>query len=251
MMTNKDYNGLKPNIKATITLLVFIVTFGFISSCSPEEIADSKDVNQSKIYQAYWVEYDAGESDFYNIEAQFRFGGANGTTLSLSEPSKVSVNKNEMNKDIDMFRGCYYKTKLQNLTDCVFSFKDTEEKVYINKCIIQKIELKPVNQIETDTNYEIEWIGNPISQKEEVFVIIEDQDNNTVKFSTAIVGSKAIKLKSRDMQTLTEGKGHIYIYRTCLSGLQQTTDEGGKIYSEYKSKKQSIDIVTNTEITKL
>ncbi|MDD2386453.1 MAG: hypothetical protein PHP52_06680 [Bacteroidales bacterium] len=251
MIKNKDYSGFKNNIKASITLLAFIAAFGFISSCTPEEVADSKDVNQAKIHQAYWVSYDAGENNYYNIEAQFRFGGANGTTLSLSEPSTVTVNKQEMKENLDTFRGCYYKTKLQNITDCIFTFKDTENKEYINKCLIQKVELKPIKQIETDANYEIEWIGMPVSQKEEVFVVIEDQENNTVIVSTTIVGSETVKLKSKDMPDLIEGKGQIHVYRTWDSSLQQAADDGGKIYSEYKSKKQSIDIVTNKEITKL
>lgn len=250
-MTNRDYSGLKIKLKIALTSIAFITVFGFISSCTPEEVADSKDVNQAKIHQAYWVYYDAGESNYYNIEAQFRFGGANGTTLSLSDPSTVAINKQEMNQDLDAFRGCSYKTKLQNISDFMFTFKDTENKEYVNKCLIQKVELKPINQIETDTNYEIGWIGRAVSQKEEVFVVIEDQDKNTVTVSTKIVGSETVKLKPKDMQNLIEGKGQIYIYRTWTSELQETADDGGKIYSKYKSKKQSIDIVTNKEITKL
>ena len=133
----------------------------------------------------------------------------------------------------------------------ILFFKDTENKEYINKCLIQKVELKPIKQIETDANYEIEWIGMPVSQKEEVFVVIEDQENNTVIVSTTIVGSETVKLKSKYMPDLIEGKGQINVYRTWDSSLQQAADDGGKIYSEYKSKKQSIDIVTNKEITKL
>ena len=250
-MKNRDYSGLKTNFKITLTSLAVIVAFGFMSSCTPEEVADSKDVNQAKIHQAYWVSYNAGESNNYNIEAQFRFGGANGTTLSLSEPSTVTVNQQEMNKELEAFRGCYYKMQLEDISDCIFTFKDTENKEYVNKCLIQKVELKPINQIETDINYEIEWIGSPISQKEEVFVVIEDQENNTVIVSTTIVGSETVKLSSKDMQNLIKGKGQIHIYRTWTSVLQQAADDGGKIYTEYKSKKQSIDIVTNKGVTKL
>ncbi|MDD4150376.1 MAG: hypothetical protein PHE33_10125 [Bacteroidales bacterium] len=251
MMKNRDYSGLKTNVKITLTSLAIIVAFGCMSSCTPEEVADSKDVNQAKIHQAYWVSYNAGESNNYNIESQFRFGGPNGTTLSLSKPSTVTVNQQEMNEELEAFRGCYYKFQLQDISDCIFTFKDTENKEYRNKCIIQKIELKPINKIETDTNYEIGWIGMPVSQKEEVFVVIEDQDKNTFIVSTTIVGSETVKLKYSDMQNLIEGKGQIHIYRTWTSVLEQAADDGGKIYTEYKSKKQSIDIVTNKGVTKL
>ncbi len=66
----------------------FILSLISIYSCNSNEIADSKDVAQNKIYQQYSMNYTEGEKNF-TVKAQFRFGGRNGTTLVLSKPANV------------------------------------------------------------------------------------------------------------------------------------------------------------------
>ena len=65
MMKNKNYNGLV--ISKTLMLLLFgsFALIFLVNSCASSEIAESEDVNQEKIYQAYWVTFDAGENSYY------------------------------------------------------------------------------------------------------------------------------------------------------------------------------------------
>ncbi|MBN2778919.1 MAG: hypothetical protein JXR36_14875 [Bacteroidales bacterium] len=242
MMKNRIYNGLKTSYKFSSVLFATFVAIIFMYSCASSEIADSKDVNQAKIYQAYWVNYDAGENSNYNVEAQFRFGGAQGTTLRLSEPSKVTVNGQEMDEKSDMLRGCYYRTQISDKSEFNFLFMDTEEKEYKNKCIINSIDFEAIEEIETLKSYEFDFVGKGLEQKEKAFLVIEDSEKNTVTVSSDIVGSNTIKISKNDIENLVSGNGQIYVYRTYTSDLNESADEGGKIYTEYKSKKYGVYI---------
>jgi hypothetical protein len=61
-----------------LSMLVIILV-----SCASNEIGESKDVNQDKIYQDFSIQYDE-ETEKATIQSQFRFAGQDGTTLVLS-----------------------------------------------------------------------------------------------------------------------------------------------------------------------
>ncbi len=63
-----------------IKLLTAIFFAAIFCSCSSNEIGNSKDVAQDKIFQQYKVEYKEGDNQL-SCRAQFRFAGRNGTTL--------------------------------------------------------------------------------------------------------------------------------------------------------------------------
>ena len=94
MMKNKNLYGLRIKTSIFVVLSVFMGFNYIFSSCASSEIADSGDVNQDAIYHYYAVSYDADQGNDYIVEAQFRFGGDKGTTLRLTDPSKVYVNDN-------------------------------------------------------------------------------------------------------------------------------------------------------------
>jgi len=79
-----------------------------ISACSSNEIGESKDVSQDKIYQKYRIRYNEG-NDKANIFAQFRFAGSNGTTLVLSKPSQLAFDGEIVKVDSSGGSGAYYE----------------------------------------------------------------------------------------------------------------------------------------------
>jgi hypothetical protein len=79
-----------------------------ITGCSSNEIGDSKDVSQDKIYQAYTISYAEGNSNA-EIFCQFRFAGKNGTTLVLNEPSQVQFDGIKIKVDSSDGGGAYYR----------------------------------------------------------------------------------------------------------------------------------------------
>jgi hypothetical protein len=91
------------------TIVALLFTFFAISSCSSNEIGQSKDVAQDKIYQDYRIQYAEGNGKV-SIHGQFRFAGSNGTTLVLSSPSQVSFDGDAIKVDSSGPSGAFYQT---------------------------------------------------------------------------------------------------------------------------------------------
>ena len=248
-MMNKNSNGFKKVTKILASTIIFIGVAIVFNACASSEIADSEDVNQAKIHQQYSVYYDANDGDSYRVESQFRFGGNKGTTLRLSNPSTVSVNDKEMDEETQVLRGCYYEMSITGTNSFTFSFIDTEEKEYINECKITSAELKAINKINADKSLKVKWIGKPLDSKETMTLTIEDNDNNTTIISTDIIGSTYITVNPKDMETLVKGKGQIFLSRSYSSSLQEAAEDGGNIYTQYISKKISINILKKSKPT--
>jgi hypothetical protein len=241
-MMNKNYNGLR-NKLSSIAVVSIIAVFGFGAfSCASSEIADSKDVNQEKIHMSYSVVYDASVSDSYTATAQFRFGGSKGTTLRLSDPSKVFINDEEMNENSDSFSGCYYQNSISGKSGFTFLFIDTEKKEYVNKAKINTVEIAPVDIIDADKKTVIHFKGLPLEAGETVYVIIEDNEGNRVDASSDILGSDNIVILPENMQSLVAGTAEVQITRSKNFDLEQKADEGGNFYVEYKSEKISVTV---------
>lgn len=78
-----------------------------LTRCHTEEIGNSKDVSQDRIYQEYTIDYAESDSTV-DIRCRFRFSGPNGTTLVLNEPSKVELDGRKLNVDSSKSSGAYY-----------------------------------------------------------------------------------------------------------------------------------------------
>ncbi|MDD3739661.1 MAG: hypothetical protein PHH30_00335 [Bacteroidales bacterium] len=235
MMKNKNYSGLKNN---PLQLVVFIMISGIalmVLSCASSEIADSKDVNQAKIYQSYSVFFDAESPDSYRITAQFRFGGNKGTTLRLSSPSVVTVNNTEMEEKSDSFSGCYYETSIKESGEFSFKFTDTENKEYSNSISLNPIKPKEVEIVNADSKASIYWIGLPLAAHENMSVTICDNEGNCASASTDIVGSDYVVISIEDMSNLVSGNGSLYLTRKYYNSIKNAADEGGNMSTEYKS----------------
>lgn len=236
-MKNKNYNGLRNKLRE-IAVFSIIFVFGYaVFSCASSEIANSEDVNQAKIHMSYSVVYDASSGDDYTVTAQFRFGGSKGTTLRLSDPSKVLVNDAEMDENSDSFSGCYYQKTVSGTNEFTIKFIDTENKEYINSIKINPAKLSPVDTVDADTKSVIYFTGIPLKANETVNIVIEDNEGNCAEADSDISGSDNVVFTPEDMQTLVAGKAEMYITRSLSVNLEQKADEGGNFYAEYKSEK--------------
>jgi len=85
-----------------------LVSLAGFNACTSNEVGDSKDVAQDKIYQQYSVGYTEGDEKV-NVYAQFRFAGRNGTTLVLNKPSQLSFDGKPIGVDSSKASGAYYQ----------------------------------------------------------------------------------------------------------------------------------------------
>jgi len=88
--------------------LFALLTLTIFSSCSSNEIGESKDVNQDKIYTQYYISHTEGNNKVV-VQCTFRFAGNNGTTLVLSEGSSVELDGVKMKADSGFASGAYYR----------------------------------------------------------------------------------------------------------------------------------------------
>ncbi len=96
-------------MKRNLLLVTVLFTLvAFLTSCSSTEIGESKDVNQDKIYMKYYIEHEEGE-DKVKVQCTFRFSGADGTTLVLSEPSSVELDGEKLKADSSHGSGAFYR----------------------------------------------------------------------------------------------------------------------------------------------
>lgn len=234
-MKNINYSGLKNNPLQSIALSLIICTAFITISCASSEIADSKDVNQAKIYQSYSVYFDAESPDLYRLTAQFRFGGDKGTTLRLSDPSKVTANTIEMEEKSDSFSGCYYETNIKESGEFTFNFIDTENKEYVNSISLNPVTAKTVDLINADSKTSIYWEGRPLAANEDMTLTLCDNEGNCASALTDVVGSDYVVISVEEMSNLVSGKGSYYLTRKYYNSIKNAADEGGNMYTEYKS----------------
>ena len=111
-------------------LAVSLVLCFVLLSCDSNEIGDSKDVNQDKIYLDYEIDYTQGD-EYVTGSFQFRFAGSAGTTLVLNEPSRVELDGELLNIDSSEFAGAFYELR-KKFTDFIgkhtISFTDANGK---------------------------------------------------------------------------------------------------------------------------
>lgn len=90
-----------------IAFFSILFSTSILYSCTSNEIGNSMDVNPETIYMDYRIVSDES-FDSISCMMQYRFGGANGTTLVLSPPSHVNFNGENVSVDSSDFQGAYY-----------------------------------------------------------------------------------------------------------------------------------------------
>ncbi|MBK8611639.1 MAG: hypothetical protein IPL84_17290 [Chitinophagaceae bacterium] len=86
-------------------------------ACDSNEIGDSKDVNQDKIFMDYELSYNQSDEQV-ELDLQYRFAGPAGTTLVLNYPSRVELDGENLVVDSSEGSGAYYETK-QRFSDFI------------------------------------------------------------------------------------------------------------------------------------
>lgn len=210
------------------------------TSCASIEVADSKDVNQETIYQGLSVNINA-ETGNHKASAVFRFGGALGTTLRLSEGSNITLNEKEMSGGNKFARGYRYETNVEEKDDLryKFTFTDINKKTYENSVFINPIALPEEGiVIDNTSKNKINWIGLPVGAHEKVTIIIKHGDNLSKRdiFSIDNKSAKKIKLKKESLTRLYPGDATIQIVRNIRKELKNATKDGGVILGKYSSK---------------
>jgi len=88
--------------------LFFLFLTTIFIGCSNSEIGDSDDVKAENIFYDYKIWGEEGNNTVTCL-LQYRFGGKNGTTLILKEPSSVALDGVKIKGDSARLTGAYYE----------------------------------------------------------------------------------------------------------------------------------------------
>lgn len=219
-----------------------IAIFAFALSLAACNRESSGDVKQNRIWSDYTLEYD-GSVEKTTASAVFRFGGATGTQLELSNGSTVSFRGQTMDfKPLLAF----YQLELSGKQDTgSFVFKDADGLVFTNSVALPPTAATPasVTEISRGADFTLTWFGDPIVAGDAVIVTLVSVVNaKTEVFTTANVGATSLTLPSSKLSLFPNGGAKISISRERKTLSGDFEDEGGVITTRSKGLNRTVNL---------
>lgn len=223
-----------------LIMLLFIASL--LVSCNSNEIAESKDVNPESVYLSYRVSGDE-ETEMATVKLQFRFGGANGTTLVLTDPAGVTLDGKQLTVDSSGFDGAYYEAMLpvadfagtHTIVFTSYDGKQYEEKFeYPVMSFVQEL---PARVKRGAFNIELDGLRN----NDRVEVVLTDTSyysKDIARIDT--VKNGRIHLSELDMENLSNGPIVLELIRQESRWLGNAPKEGGRIHINYGLKREFV-----------
>ena len=225
--------------------LVLIVSVFILTACSSNEIGESKDVAQDKIYQSYSISYSEGNTNA-EVFCQFRFAGSNGTTLVLNSPSQLQFDEEKLNVDSSAGSGAFYRIyKPANnfFGKHSFIFTSTDRKKLENTFSFDNFKL--VNTPATISKkqaFNLNFETTALQGDDYIEVGTSNTDSSFSVTHNATDGGNFITIPAKELQRqkVKELNFEVTLYRNIP--LQQNTAEGGKISIRYALKPVKIKL---------
>ncbi len=226
--------------KLSGALALVLVTAAMVS-CDSNEIGNSKDVAQDKIYQRFDIGYNEGDKNF-EAKAQFRFGGRSGTTLVLSKPSNVQFDNAILPVDSGKYSGAYYKQTPDAgslFGSHSFIFTDINNKTYKNSFVFSDFKLiAPAAATSKKQPLKISFSFDPAYQLQgdDYIEFGTHTDSSFLLTHSAKEGGNVLTIPAEQLKR-QKGKELILgatLYRK--AALQQNTAEGGDLEIRYTIK---------------
>jgi hypothetical protein len=225
-----------------------------ISACGSKDTVDLNDVNPDTIYQRYIVDFDNETKKLY-VSAQFRVGGATGTTVRLNSSESVEINGQSMAiYDGDVLRpnltGTFYSlsTPIEAPKDLnEFRWKSKDGKIITN--VLPSAKSVAISQpssgsvINRKNPVSVSFMGEDLSSNEQVHFYLRtsedpasDQRNSAI---CSISSGKTCFFSAEDISKLPKGVAKLSIKR--LKWLP-TSESSGKIVGTMSSEFLSEDV---------
>ncbi len=228
-------------LNKTSTALVFALIG--ISACTSNEIGQSKDVAQDKIYQQYQASYAEG-NEKVSLYAQFRFAGSNGTTLVLTKPSQLIFDDVAIKVDSSSVAGAYYqlyKPVSGFYGRHHFVFTDINNKKFDNDFSFDEFKLVNIpSAVSKKQALNLSFETTALQPGDRIEVSTTGSDSSFSVTHAAGDGGNFISIPSKELlrQKNNELKLETTLYRKVA--LQQNTAEGGEMEISYALKPVTI-----------
>ncbi len=230
--------------KRNPVLTGLILSAILLTACSSNEIGDSKDVNQDKIYMDYYISHTEGDENV-DITCQFRFAGNNGTTLVLSDGSKVEFDGEKLKADSSTAGGAYYNIRKPVngfYGKHTIRFTNTSGKQFDNEFTFAPFAItNGTMEAGRTSDLRISYRSAPLTKEDYVEVYSSGTDSSfhysqDGPDSTIVIPSKELT-RQKDKLLSLECK----LYREI--DLQQSASEGGMIRIRQELKAMKIKLL--------
>jgi len=211
----------------------------FLFSCNSNEIGDLKDVDPDAVYFDYKVSGEEG-NDEVTVMLQYRFGGSNGTTLVLEDPSKVELDGVRIATDSSKMTGAFYERQVP-VADFtgkhVIVFTGMNKKQYREEFDFQPLSfatILPDTIQRDDLSFEVKGL----EAVDYVRVLLTD----TFYASKGInrvdtVRNGRILLSGKDLETVVNGPVQLELMKENDRPVRNGTAEGGNLSLSYTIRK--------------
>ncbi len=227
--------------KMLSVLIIFVLA---ITACSSNEIGESKDVTQDKIYQSYTISYTEGETNA-EIFCQFRFAGNNGTTLVLNNPSQVQLDGEKLNADSSTGAGAYYrayKTASDFFGKHFFTFINTDNKKYENNFLFDSFKLINVPAVISKKQDVNVYFETTHLQGDDVIEMEASNTDSSFNVTQLAGAGNFITIPSKELQRQNGNELTLEATLYRKIPLQQNTAEGGVMEIIYALKPVKIKL---------
>ena len=232
----------KPELMKRFNLFFLLIALFFFTSCTSNEIGNAKDVNPESIYFDYKIWGDEG-NDNLTLKLQYRFGGVNGTTLTLEKPAKVELDGELIPVDSSKMTGAFYeiqKPTKKFAGDHTITFTALNEKQYWEKFRFQPLQLRTrLPEVLKREKIFLEVDG--LEDEGIVRVILTDTSfaSEGINRLDTIKNGKII-ITNEDLENLVNGPIRMELIKEEDSPVKNGTREGGRLSISYGLKREFI-----------
>jgi hypothetical protein len=225
-------------------LLFHLLIFSFLIfySCNSNEIGNGKDVNPEAIYFDYKIWGDEG-NDNLTVRLQYRFGGKNGTTLTIEEPARVELDDELVPVDSTKMTGAFYeihKPINKFSGEHTISFTDVNAKQYREKFRFQPLQLKTALP-DTLKRGKMFLEVDGLDGKRFVRVILSDTSFASEGINRVdTIKNGQIIISEKDLESLVNGPIQLELIKEEERPVRNGTREGGKFSISYGLKREFI-----------
>jgi hypothetical protein len=226
-------------MRTAIPAIILYAALLSLGACTSNEIGSSRDVNPASVYFDYNVWGDE-EGGTMNVKLQYRFAGANGTTLLLEAPSKVEFDGVQLRADSSRMAGAYYEV-IKPISEFTgrhtIVFTDPENKQYREEFSFHPISLR-TQLPPTVTRGELILDLDGLAPTDYLHVMLNDTSRSGSGIDRVdTVKNGHIVLSARDFDSLASGPIRLEISREDERKLKEATPQGGRFSYSYGLKR--------------
>lgn len=222
------------------SVLILIASVGFLSCTNNTEIGLAKDVDPESIYYDYQVTGEEEKQDVV-VMLQYRFGGKEGTTLIIDEPSKVLVDNEQLKTDSSGFSGAFYE-----LIKPAKSFTGSHTILFIDKNKKEHRETFDYTPFSLAAELPDSLPRQPFSVKLNNFpitarvrLLLTDTSFSSTDINEKLrIDHGEVQITSQMLSTLKKGPVSLEIYSEEDRPVKNGSKEGGRMQITYGLKRQ-------------